>query len=162
MSRRYTSRRYAGGLGPSRIRTRIPTTRQLGQWVSLRKTCREEQKPRARENEFEPQSSLSTLNNKQCDIIGGPSWFGHSRVWLRSYFSMKAKKEERGNRISAILRHRISPESIGSRNWVPIRWRSLPRVRWQRASKRQGISKRVLPWQVTMNQLIGASLSHTH
>ena len=40
MSRRYASRRYAGGLGPSRIRTRIPTNRQLGQWVSLRKTLR--------------------------------------------------------------------------------------------------------------------------
>ena len=40
MSRRYASRRYAGGLGPSRIRTRIPTTRQLGEWVSLRKTLR--------------------------------------------------------------------------------------------------------------------------
>ena len=40
MSRRYASRRYAGGLGPSRIHTRIPTTRQLGQWVSLRKTLR--------------------------------------------------------------------------------------------------------------------------
>ena len=40
MSRRYASRRYAGGLGPSRIRTRIPTTRQLGKWLSLRKTLR--------------------------------------------------------------------------------------------------------------------------
>ena len=40
MSRRYASRRYAGGLGPSRLRTRIPTTRQLGQWVLLRKTLR--------------------------------------------------------------------------------------------------------------------------
>ena len=40
MSRRYASRRYAGGLGPSRIRTRIPTTRQLGQWMSLRKILR--------------------------------------------------------------------------------------------------------------------------
>ena len=40
ISRRYASRRSAGGLGPSRIRTRIPTTRQLGQWVSLRKTLR--------------------------------------------------------------------------------------------------------------------------
>ena len=40
MSRSYASRRYAGGLGPSRIRTRIPTSRQLGQWVSLRKTLR--------------------------------------------------------------------------------------------------------------------------
>ena len=37
MSRRYEGRRYASGLGPSRVRTRIPTTRQLGQWVSLRK-----------------------------------------------------------------------------------------------------------------------------
>ena len=32
-------RRYAG-LGRSRVRTRIPTTRQLGQWVSLRKILR--------------------------------------------------------------------------------------------------------------------------
>ena len=29
MSRRYASRRYAGGLGPSRVRTRIPTTINL-------------------------------------------------------------------------------------------------------------------------------------
>ena len=35
MSRRYTSRRYARGLGPSRVRTRIPMTHRLGQWVSL-------------------------------------------------------------------------------------------------------------------------------
>ena len=40
MSKRYASRRYAGGLGPSRVRTKIPTTRQLGQWVSLRKILR--------------------------------------------------------------------------------------------------------------------------
>ena len=38
-TRRYEGRRYAGGLGPSRVRTRIPTTRRLGQWVSLRKVC---------------------------------------------------------------------------------------------------------------------------
>ena len=31
-----------------------------------------------------------------------------------------------------------------------------------RASKPQGYSRRVLPWQVTMDQLIFASLSHTH
>ena len=30
------------------------------------------------------------------------------------------------------------------------------------ASKPQGSSERVLPWQVTMDQLICASLSHTH
>ena len=42
------------------------------------------------------------------------------------------------------------------------RWRSLPRVCRHRASKSQGSSERVLPWQVTMDQLIFASLSHTH
>ena len=41
------------------------------------------------------------------------------------------------------------------------RWRSLPRVRRHRASKLQGSSERVLPWQVTMDQLICASISHT-
>ena len=48
------------------------------------------------------------------------------------------------------------------------RWRSLPRVRQHRASKPQGSlkknlnSERVLPWQITMDQSIFASLSHTH
>ena len=42
------------------------------------------------------------------------------------------------------------------------RWRLLPRVRRHRASKPQGSSERVLPWQATMDQLICASLSHTH
>ena len=45
---------------------------------------------------------------------------------------------------------------------VAYRWRSLPRVRRHRASKSQGSSERVLPWQITMDQLIFASLSHTH
>ena len=38
----------------------------------------------------------------------------------------------------------------------------LPRVRRHRASKPQGSSKRVLPWQVTMDKLICAHISHTH
>ena len=45
---------------------------------------------------------------------------------------------------------------------IAYRWRSLPRVRGHRASKPQGSSERVLPWQITMDQLIFASLSHTH
>ena len=45
---------------------------------------------------------------------------------------------------------------------IAYRWRSLPRVRRHRASKPQGSFERVLPWQVTMDQLIFASLSHTH
>ena len=45
---------------------------------------------------------------------------------------------------------------------IAYRWHSLPRVRRHRASKPQGSSERVLPWQITMDQLIFASLSHTH
>ena len=45
---------------------------------------------------------------------------------------------------------------------ISYRWRSLSRVRRHRASKPQGSSERVLPWQVTMDQLIRASLFHTH
>ena len=45
---------------------------------------------------------------------------------------------------------------------IAYRRRSLPRVRRHRASKPQGSSERVLPWQITMDQLIFASLSHIH
>ena len=45
---------------------------------------------------------------------------------------------------------------------IAYRWRSLPRVRRHRASEPQGSSEQVLPWQITMDQLIFASLSHTH
>ena len=45
---------------------------------------------------------------------------------------------------------------------IAYRWRSLLRVCRHRASKPQGSSERVLPWQVTMDQFICASLSHTH
>ena len=45
---------------------------------------------------------------------------------------------------------------------IAYRWRSLPRIRRHRASKPQCYSERVLPWQVTMDQLIFASLSQTH
>ena len=45
---------------------------------------------------------------------------------------------------------------------IAYRWRSLPSVRRYRASKLQGSSERVLPWQVTMDQFICASFSHTH
>ena len=38
---------------------------------------------------------------------------------------------------------------------IAYRWRSLPRVRQHRASKPQGSSERVLPWQVTMVPTIG-------
>ena len=63
--------------------------------------------------------------------------------------------------------HMKPPYAIGSvpslsGHAVAYRWRSLPRVRRHRASKPQGSSERVLPWQITMDQLIFASLSHTN
>ena len=45
---------------------------------------------------------------------------------------------------------------------IAYRWRSLPRVRRHKDSKPQGSFERVLPWQIIMDQLIFASLSHTH
>ena len=60
-----------------------------------------------------------------------------------------------------------SPHAIGSvpslsGHAIAYRWRLLPRVCRHRASRPEGSSKRVLPWQVTMDQLICASLSHTY
>ena len=55
-----------------------------------------------------------------------------------------------------------SVPSLSGHAIIAYRWRSLPRVRRHRASKPQGSFERVLPWQVTMDQLIFASLSHTH
>ena len=50
-----------------------------------------------------------------------------------------------------------SVPSLSGHATIAYRWRSLPRVRQHRASKPQGRSERVLPWQVTMDQLICAS-----
>ena len=59
-----------------------------------------------------------------------------------------------------------APYAIGSvpsllGHAMSYRWRLPPRVRRHRASKPQGSSERVLPQQVTMDQLIYSSLSHT-
>ena len=59
------------------------------------------------------------------------------------------------------IRHRVSPEFIGSRNSVPMAFTAKSPYR-HKASKPQGSSKRVLPWQVNIAQIICASLSHTH
>ena len=45
---------------------------------------------------------------------------------------------------------------------IAYRWCLESRVRRHRASKPQGSSKRMLPWQVPIDQLICPSLSHTH
>ena len=55
-----------------------------------------------------------------------------------------------------------SVPSLSGHAIIAYRWLSLPRVRRHRASKPQGSSERVLPWQITMGQFIFASLPHTH
>ena len=65
----------------------------------------------------------------------------------------------------ASIFHLQPPYAIGSvpslsGHAIAYRWRSLPRVRRHGASKPQGSSERVLPWQVPMDQLIFTSLSH--
>ena len=56
----------------------------------------------------------------------------------------------------------IGPVPSLSGHAIAYRCRLLPRVLRRRASKPQGSSERVLLWQITMDQLIFASLSHTH
>ena len=56
----------------------------------------------------------------------------------------------------------IGPVPSLSGHTIAYRWRSLPRIRRHRASKPQGSSEQVLPWQVTIDHLICASLSHIH
>ena len=65
--------------------------------------------------------------------------------------------------MAAFINKFKSPYAIGpvpslSGHANAYRWRSLPRLHRHRASKPQGGSERVLPWQVTMDQLIFASL----
>ena len=57
------------------------------------------------------------------------------------------------------IRHRVSPNCIGPRNCVPMAFTAeSPPAQGQYTLT----SKRVLPWQVTMDQLIRAALSYTH
>ena len=56
----------------------------------------------------------------------------------------------------------IGPVPSLSGHAIAHRWRSLPRVRRHMTIKPQGGSKGLLPLQVTMDQLIFASLSHIH
>ena len=53
----------------------------------------------------------------------------------------------------------IGSDTSLSGHAIAYRWHSLPRVRRHRASKPQGSSKRVLPWQVTM--CVGVFSSHS-
>ena len=86
----------------------------------------------------------------------------HTQAESGAYFRDSSRVPRR--RLSIYLKPQYAIGSVPSL-WghaIAYRWRSLPRVRRHRVSKPQGSSKRVLPWQVTMDQLIHASLRHTH
>ena len=93
-----------------------------------------------------------------------------SRVSLLIYLHTQAEYVAYLRDSSRVPRRRPfmkPPYAIGSvpnlsGHAIAYRWRSLPSVRRHRASKPQGSSERMLPWQITMDQLIFASLSHTH
>ena len=118
-----------------------------------------------RENEYSP-VAFAPENLVLRDGFGSPvprqPTHLHTQAESGAYLRYSSRVPRRRPSI-----HLKSPYAIGS---VPslsgyaiaYRWCSLPRVRRHRASKPQGSSERVLPWQVTMDQLICASLSHIH
>ena len=75
--------------------------------------------------------------------LGIPSDFRGGVRLLKKKLNASKPSDHFPDRGTAI-RHRASPDYIRSHNCV-TRWRSLPRVRWHRASSPQCSSKRVLP-----------------
>ena len=99
------------------------------------------------------------------------SWYASENLISRDGFSRPVPRQPAHSilRLNLVLTHGIPPDfcaasiycfkppyAIGS---VPSlsshefahRWHSLSRVRWHRAGKPQGSSKRMLSWQVTMD-----------
>ena len=93
------------------------------------------------------------------------SWSAEHRKiispWPRSRLIMRSRETDSAvpSRASSLILRTIIGLNLVL---TAYRWRSLPRVHRHRASKPQGSSERVLPWQVTMDQIICASLSHIH
>ena len=92
-------------------------------------------------------------------VLSNSPWTASRRSRFRMGFLPISAAASIYSCITAI-RHRVSLSLSG--HAITYRWRSLPRVRRHGASKYQGCSERVLPWQVTMNQLRCASLSYIH
>ena len=111
-------------------------------------------------------SAFTPENLVSRDGFGRPATRQPARLHTQAEYGAYLRDSSRFLRrrsfiyLKTVIRHRVSPEL--SSHAIAYRWRSQPRVRRHRASEPQGSSKRVLSWQVTMDQLICASLSHTH
>ena len=86
----------------------------------------------------------------------------HTQAESGGYLRDSSRVPRRGPFIYLKPPYAIGSVQSLSGHAIAYQWRSLPRVRRHRASKPQGSSERVLPWQVTMDQQICASLYHTH
>ena len=86
----------------------------------------------------------------------------HTKNEFGTYFRDSSRVPRRRPFLYLKLPYAIGSVPSLSGHAIGCRWRSLPRVHRHRASKPQISSERVLPWQVTLDQLICAALSHTH
>ena len=86
----------------------------------------------------------------------------HAQAESGAYLRDSSRVPRRRSFIYLKPPYAIGPVPSLSGDAITYRWRSLPKVRRHRASKPQGSSERVLPWQDTMDQLICVSLFHTH
>ena len=93
--------------------------------------------------------------------VPGQSAHLHTRAESGAYLRDSSRVPRRRTFIYSKPPYAIGSVPSLSGHAIAYRWRLLPRVRRHRASKPQGSYERVLPWQVTMDQLIFASRSHT-
>ena len=113
-----------------------------------------------------PLSAFAPENLVSRDGLGSPvprqPAHLHTQAESGAYLRGSSRVPRRRPCIYFIPPYAIGSFSSLSGHAIAYRWRSLQRVRRHGASKPQGSSERVLPSQVTMDQLICASLSHTH
>ena len=114
-----------------------------------------------------PLSTFASEKLVSRDGFGSPVPHQPAHLHTQAEYGAYLRDSSRVPRRRPLTAYFKPPYAIGS---VPslsgyaivYRWRPLPRVRRHRASKPRGSSERVLPGQVTMDQFICASLSHTH
>ena len=99
-----------------------------------------------------PCSCLRICSRETCSAVPPRVSLLISILWLNMVLTYGIPPEFRhGVHLFTItaIRHRVSPEFIGSRN-IAYRWRSMPRVRRHGASRPQGRLERMLPWPINI------------
>ena len=103
--------------------------------------------------------SLVSLDGFSCTVPRQPAHF-HTQAKSGAYLPDSSRVPRRCSFMKPS--YAIGSATSVSGHAIAYRWRSLPRVHRHRASKPPGSFERVLPWQITMDGLICASLYHTH